>query len=265
VASEGPYLFGDRRRASSFGEGAEQYDRVRPSYPRALIDHLMMERPTTVLDVGCGTGITSRLFEARGCEVVGLEPDARMASVARRQGTAVEEGTFEHWDARSRRFDLLIAGQAWHWVDPHLGASRAAEVLHPGGRLGLFWNQSNPTPQISEALQRAYVRCAPELAKHSVLLGQRDQSLYGAIADAVRATSRFETVSMRWFDHEATYPTEAWLELTATHSDHRTLPPDQLAELLTALRTEIDQCGGRVSVRYETTLVTGRTLREQRP
>jgi hypothetical protein len=30
------------------------------------------------------------------------------------------------------------------------------------------------------------------------------------------------------------------------------------------LRTEIDQCGGRVPVRYETTLVTGRTLREAR-
>jgi SAM-dependent methyltransferase len=265
MASESPYLFGDRRRASSFGDDAEQYDRVRPSYPRALIDHLMTERPTTVLDVGCGTGITSRLLEARGCDVVGLEPDARMASVARRHGTAVESGTFEDWDAGSRRFDLLMAGQAWHWVDPHVGASKAAEVLHPGGRIGLFWNQSNPTPEINEALRRAYLRCAPELAKHSVLLGQRDRSLYAAIADAVRATSRFEMVSMHWFDHEATYPTETWLELSATHSDHRTLPPDQLAELLAALRTEIDQCGGRVPVRYETTMVTGRTLGEGRP
>jgi SAM-dependent methyltransferase len=147
VAGEGPFLFGDRRRASSFGDDAEQYDRVRPSYPSALIDQLMTERPATVLDVGCGTGITSRLFEARGCDVLGLEPDARMASVARRQGTAVEGGTFEHWDAGSRRFDLLIAGQAWHWVDPHLGASKAAEVLHPGGRgLGSLGSPSTRSP-----------------------------------------------------------------------------------------------------------------------
>ena len=80
MATESPYLFGDRRRANSFGDDAEQYDRVRPSYPSALIDHLITERPATVLDVGCGTGITSRLLEARGCDVLGLEPDARMAS-----------------------------------------------------------------------------------------------------------------------------------------------------------------------------------------
>lgn len=255
-----PFLFGDRRRAGSFGDDAEQYDRVRPPYPGPLVDDLMAEGPTTVLDVGCGTGIASRLFAARGCDVLGLEPDARMASVARRHGVAVEEGTFEEWEARSRRFDLLIAGQSWHWVDPQRGAAKAAEVLRPGGRIGLFWNQSNPLPPADAALQRAYDRCAPELGRHSVLLGQRDLSLYGAIADAVRATGRFGPVAMRQFDHHVTYPTERWLELSATHSDHRTLPPDQLAALLGALRTEIDGCGGQVPVRYETTLVTGRSL-----
>lgn len=259
-----PFLFGDRRRAGSFGDDAEQYDRVRPPYPGPLVDELMAERPTTVLDVGCGTGIASRLFAARGCDVLGLEPDARMAAVARRHAVSVEEATFEQWEATSRRFDLLVAGQSWHWVDPHQGATKAAEVLRPGGRMGLFWNQSNPTPPVDDALQLAYARCAPELGRNSVLLGQRDLSLYGAIADAVRATGRFGPVSMHRFDHDLTYPTDRWLELSATHSDHRTLPRDQLAALLAALRTEIDRCGGQVHVRYETTLVTGRTLRAAR-
>jgi SAM-dependent methyltransferase len=255
-----PFLFGDRRRASSFGDDAEQYDRVRPTYPPALMDELLQPRPTTVLDIGCGTGISSRLFMARGCEVLGLEPDARMASVARRHGVEVEDGLFEEWDAGARRFDLLVAGQAWHWVDPHEGAAKAADVLRPGGRIGLFWNQANPGPPTKEALQRAYARCAPELGRSSVLLGQRDVSLYASIADAVRATRRFGDVSILLFEHDVVYPTEHWLDLTETHSDHRTLPPGQLAELLDALRPEIEQSGGLVPVHYETTLVTGRTL-----
>jgi len=94
---------------------------------------------------------------------------------------------------------------------------------------------------------------------HTVLLGQRDLSIYSAIADAVRATEQFTEVSIDPFEHEAVYPTDVWLELTVTHSDHRTLPPEQLAALLTALRTEIDRSGGQVPVRYETTLVSGRT------
>jgi SAM-dependent methyltransferase len=256
--SVGPFIFGERRRAGSFGDDAEQYDRVRPTYPAALVDRLMADGPTTVLDVGCGTGIAARLFMSRGCQVLGLEPDARMASVARRRGVTVEDGLFEEWHAGSRHFDLLIAGQSWHWVDPHRGAAKAADVLRPGGRIGLFWNQAHPHPQINEALHRAYALCAPELGQHSVLLGQRDLSIYSAIADAIRATERFTEVSIDPFEHEVVYPTDIWLELTATHSDHRTLPPEQLAALLTALRTEIDRSGGQVPVRYETTLVTGR-------
>jgi SAM-dependent methyltransferase len=257
---ETPFPFGDRRRANSFGDDAGQYDRVRPTYPAGLVDALMTDRPITVLDVGCGTGIASRLFAARGCDVQGLEPDARMASVARRHGISVAAGTFEEWDAGSSRFDLLIAAQAWHWVDPYLGAAKAAEVLKPGGRIGLFWNQSNPLPPIDAALQRAYAVRAPELGRNSVLLGQRDVSLYGSTADALRATDRFGDVSILVFEHDALYSTDAWLDLAVTHSDHRTLPSDQLGELLAALRAEIERNGGQVPVRYESTLVTGRTL-----
>ncbi len=102
----------------------------------------------------------------------------------------------------------------------------------------------------------------PTWGGNSVLLGQRGQSLYQAIAEALRATRRFGRVSILDFDHDVVYPTEAWLELTVTHSDHRTLPPSQLAKLVTALRGEIDRNGGRVPVRYESSLVTGRTLDE---
>ncbi|MGP0029690.1 MAG: class I SAM-dependent methyltransferase [Acidimicrobiales bacterium] len=256
---EGPFLFSDRRRAGSFGDDADLYDRVRPAYPPALVDTLMAERPATVLDVGCGTGIAARLFAARGCAVHGLEPDARMAAVARGHGVTVEDGAFESWDPGSRRFDLLIAAQSWHWVDPHAGATKAAAALRPGGRIGLFWNQANPAPPARDALRRAYARCAPELGRHSVLLGARDASLYKAIAEAVRATDRFGPVALVAFGHDAVYSTETWLELTVTHSDHRTLPPSQLAALLAAVRTEVDASGGRVPVHYETTLVTGRT------
>lgn len=260
MVMDSPFLFGDRRRATSFGEDPEQYDRIRPTYPPDLIDALVAEDPATVLDVGCGTGIAARLFSARGCDVLGVEPDARMAAVARGHGVVVEDGRFETWAAGTRRFDLLIAAQAWHWVDPHRGATKAADVLHPGGRLGLFWNQSNPAPSVGAAIDQAYARCAPELGRNSVLLGHRDPSLYRSIADAVRDSGRFGPVSILRFTHRARYATDAWLELTVTHSDHRTLPPDQRHDLVAALRTAIDGAGGQVPVHYETTLVTGCTL-----
>jgi methyltransferase family protein len=87
-------LHEDRRRAGSFGQDADQYDRARLSYPPELIDDVVDAGVRQVLDVGCGTGIAARQFTARGCSVLGIEPDARMAAVARRHGIAVTVAAF---------------------------------------------------------------------------------------------------------------------------------------------------------------------------
>ena len=76
-----------RQVAESFGSDAGRYDRARPSYPGALVDRIVAASPgRDVLDVGCGTGIAARLFQAAGCRVLGVDPDERMASVARQAG-----------------------------------------------------------------------------------------------------------------------------------------------------------------------------------
>src|ERR1700760_434988 len=140
-----------RRVATSFGHNAQRYDRARPSYPRALVDRLLAESPgpgsgaragsgPRVLDVGCGTGIVARLFQAAGSEVLGVDPDERMAGHARERGLEVEGATFETWETNGRAFDAVVAGQAWHWVDPVEGATKAASALRPGGRFAVFWN-----------------------------------------------------------------------------------------------------------------------------
>ena len=253
-------LHKDRRRASSFGDDPEAYDRVRPPYPAALIDVLVAEQPRTALDVGCGTGIVSRLLTARGCDVLGLEPDDRMADVARRRGVVVEAGTIEEWDAAGRQFDVLSAGQAWHWVDPDRGAAKAAQVLRPGGRIGLFWNQAHHDPLHRAALEAAYARHAPALAQSSVLLGQRPTSLYASVADSLRHAGAFGPVSVHVFEHEVVYSSQEWIDLARTHSDHHTLPPAQLDALLRDIMSEVDGVDGRVPVRYEAALVTGRRV-----
>src|ERR1700759_913662 len=108
-----------RQVAAGFGRGAGRSDRARPSYPAALISRIVAASPgPDVLDVGCGTGISSRLLTAAGCRVLGLDPDPRMAALAREGGTAVEVARFEDWDPAGRVFDVVTAAQSWHWVDP---------------------------------------------------------------------------------------------------------------------------------------------------
>ncbi len=258
----------DRRRANSFGDDAEQYDRARPPYPAELIDHLTRDHPVDVLDAGCGTGIAARLLAARGCRLLGVEPDARMAAVARRHGLLVEQATFEEWDPAGRRFDLLTSGQAWHWIDPARGSARAAEVLRPGGRLAVFWNRGQPPDELREALADAYRRVAPEpgrgLALPSGASGGPDQDCHRA-AVTFATSPDFDQVSIRPFTHVIGYTTNQWLDQLPTHSDHRTLPRAQLDALMTEVAGVVDANGGRFEVRFTTWLVEARRLGSASP
>jgi hypothetical protein len=89
-------------------------------------------------------------------------------------------------------------------------------------------------------------------------MGRRDASLYDSVAASFRRTGEFDDVAVDVFGHDVDYSGEEWVELAGTHSDHHTLPPAQLSELLAELRQQIAQAGDRVRVHYEVTLVSGR-------
>jgi SAM-dependent methyltransferase len=99
-----------RQLAESFGTDPERYDRTRPRYPDAMVRRIIAASPgPDMLDVGCGTGIAARQFQAAGCTVLGVEIDPRMAEFARETRLEVEVAKFEDWDLAGRRFDAVIS------------------------------------------------------------------------------------------------------------------------------------------------------------
>lgn len=245
--------------AESFGADAQRYDQARPNYPDELVARIVAGSPgVDVLDVGCGTGIAARQFQAVGCAVLGVEPDARMADFARARGVQVEVADFEAWESGGRTFDAVIAAQSWHWVDPAIGAVKAAHVLRPGGRLAIFGHVYEPPAEVAEPFAAAYRRVAPD----SPLNGQparRPLDLYKAayakIADKIRETEQFDEPEQWRFDWEQSYTRDQWLDLLPTTGGLTQLRPDQLAEVLDAVGGAIDSLGGRFTMNY-TTLAT---------
>jgi SAM-dependent methyltransferase len=246
----------NRARATSFGQLAELYDHTRPRYPDALLDALLVGGAASVLDVGCGTGILSRQLVARGCTVLGVEPDELMADVARRHGLTVESSNFEDWEPAGRTFDLLVSGQAWHWVEPKRGAAKAAEVVAPGGAASLAWNHAVVPAPLSSILDEVYARCAPDSVTPVIRHGPESRQGPGAAEACFPATGAFEEAKFDTYTWARSYTRQEWLDQLLTHSDHRQMGPDERDALLAEVGRVIDEQGGAFEMRYDCHVTT---------
>ncbi len=247
-----------RQAAESFGSDPARYDRARPRYPDVLIERIVAAVPGgLVLDVGVATGIVARQFQAAGCQVLGIDPDARLAEFARHSGVEVEVSTFEAWEAAGRKFDAVVSGESWHWVDPVAGAAKAAEVLRPGGRLAVFWNTGQPPADLDEAFGEVYRRVLPEslvarLGKRSI--EEAHSAICTGAADGIRATGAFDEPAQWRFEWAQSYARDEWLDALQTSGS--VIPESQLVDLLEGVGDAIDAVGGSFTMNYVTFVVT---------
>jgi SAM-dependent methyltransferase len=243
----------DRRELGRlFNEVPELYDRVRPTYPDELFADLVavtgMGRASSVLEVGCGTGQATRSLAALGCSVIAVEPGAGMAALARQRlatfgNVEVETSTFEQWDDRGRRFEVLVAASSWHWVDPSIGWRRAHDVLHAKGWMALIGNvvvRRPGEPEVYAETADLHERFSPANPDWG----------HPPLEDAVRTTNEgwglvedpgalFGPTIVRW------YPAVQWLDgngfadLLRSTSLYRSLDRDVREPLLDAIAERI--------------------------
>jgi SAM-dependent methyltransferase len=101
------------------------------------------------LDVGCGTGIFTRLLAAAlppGFTVVGIEPSADMRATAASRAdpagrTRFAAGRAEALPVAARSVALVTAATAVHWFDRPRFYAEAARALVPAGALAIVENK----------------------------------------------------------------------------------------------------------------------------
>lgn len=127
-------------RSGYLNEGfADVYDRYRPPPPQEVLEVLELvagERVRSVVDLGCGTGLSTRVWADRGAEVVGVEPNERMLERARasaRPGVSFVEAFAADTGLPAGSADLVTAWQAFHWMEPQPVLAEAARIVRAGG------------------------------------------------------------------------------------------------------------------------------------
>ena len=147
-----------------FADRATDYVAGRPSYPAAALDALFdgLGDPHDVLavDLGAGTGISSRLLAERGAQVLAIEPNAAMREAAEPH-PRVEwvAGTAERTGLGEASVDLVTAFQAFHWFEHAKALREIVRILRPGGRAAAISNERDETDPFTAAygdLVRAY-------------------------------------------------------------------------------------------------------------
>ena len=174
---------------------------------QALIDHCHIDEHSTVLDVGCGVGVTPGLIARRyGCRVVGIDQHAGMMARARerarRQGVA-DRVTFQVADVRAlpfaaNTFDAVIGESVLAFVPVKRTALDACtRVARPGGCVGFteaLWLQ-DPTPEQQALLAQTFDGMITLLTAEGWEALWVDAGLEEIIAERHTITMRSEAVN----------------------------------------------------------------------
>ena len=148
----------------SFGDVADEYDRLRSGPSPEALDWLLPAGAVDVLEIGAGTGILTRLLVERVAHVTAVEPDDRMRAIleAAEVPAEIRAGHAEDLPATSASVDVVIAQSAWHWVDEERAVPEVARVLRPGGRLSLVWSGPDRSVDWMRSLWAGGIIFSPE-------------------------------------------------------------------------------------------------------
>jgi SAM-dependent methyltransferase len=217
-----------------FSKTSEDYSRYRIGFPPKfydrLADHGIGLAGQRVLDLGAGTGTLARNFRLRGCRVIALDVAAAQLEQARlldqAAGVSIEYrvAPAEATGLPSASFDVVTAGQCWHWFDRPQAAAEIQRVLIPGGRLAIAYLDWLPMRgNVVEATEGLIVRHNPWWTFVDGV---------GIHPEWVRdvAEAGFRDIETFSFDVDLVYTHEAWRgRVRASAPIAATLAPDQVA------------------------------------
>jgi SAM-dependent methyltransferase len=250
-------LEANARRFSGF---ADLYDRVRPSPPAAvaelILDYAATSRAEQVVDLGSGTGLSSRWAARWADAVVGIEPSDDMrrhaatnpaANMFFRAGWAHDTGLADGCA------DVVLAVQALHWMEPEATFTEVARVLRPGG---VFVAMDCDWPPVvgNWQAEAAWCQCQAALKDHGDRLAgadNRDQLQWSKEQHLARMTA---SGAFRWCRELAAQTVEPgddrrFVDLLRSHAQVQQLLAAGLDEetlgITTFQATVEEELGGR--------------------
>lgn len=240
---------------------AEIYASARPAYPEKAIDYIVdrcnLKTGSVLVDIGCGTGISSRLLAARGMDVIGVEPNADMIEKAR-TANSDRRPTVRYVQARAEQTglddasaDAVLCAQSFHWFDPELALREFHRILNANGWAVLMWNIRDNRDAFTRAYGEAFDKVSADITN--------DCSRGPKNRDVILTHPLFRNAEEVSFANEQTLDRESLIDraFSASYAPRRGELADQLKELLNSAFDRYEK-NGIISMKYSTAIYSAR-------
>jgi len=238
---------------------AQLYSQFRPCYPTEAMDfiirHCRLNGQSVLVDVGCGTGISSRQFAARGIPVIGVEPNEEMRRQAQIETCSegptpfYRAGRAESTGLEADSADAVLAAQSFHWFVAAQALREFHRILKADGFAVLLWNQRDE----SNPFTRAYGESLRRLTDAEVV-----EPFHGR-GEALLSSPLFQNGVQAFFPHEQALDESGFLgrALSVSYAPRDGDPAKQHADEIRKLFQQF-QKNGRIVMRYETSVFIAR-------
>jgi SAM-dependent methyltransferase len=218
-----------------FGKTAKDYKTHRQGFPSVFFERLLalglIGRDKRVLDIGTGTGTLARGAALAGSQVVGIDIAAELLEQARlldyEAGADIryQVASAEETGQESESFDLVMAGQCWHWFDRPRAAAEVKRLLVQGGKTLIAHLDWIPLAgNVVEATEKLILSYNP-----SWLMGGGTGIHAAWLSDL--ALAGFEDIETFSFDTHLAYTHEAWRgRIRASAGIAASLSPEKVQE-----------------------------------
>ncbi len=186
---------------SRFGHAAQEFERYRPDYPPELFEHILAalaaDRRERAMDLGAGTGKSTRALLPHFREVIAVEPDPGMAAKLQEEaaGAIVRNTTAEEFCQPASTVDLVTIGNALHWMDIPRVFANVHSWLRSGGIFAVYDRPLPKTLPAVDAVALAEMRGPWKPYRDQRLKKDKDWE------EKVRAAAGFQIVESTKFSY----------------------------------------------------------------
>lgn len=225
-------------------------------------------RGSRILEIGSGTGLATVPLAESGYQVLAVELGAELAGIVRRRLAAYPDVEvvvtgFEDWPLPEEPFDAVVSATAFHWIDPEVRVTKAAQALRPGGSLAIIETRRVPVgdEQLLADLWRCSERFDPTARPPRELTADEPPETLAEL----EGSGLFDLVASRRYDWTQDYKTDDYVDLLMTFSNVLALEPQAQTGLLGCMADVIDgRLGGHIGEQIVNHLVVARTSNRRR-